>query len=220
MRSRAIRFAAFAALSAFPAISGAQIRRPERPPQRSAWLGLSIGVMQLSDVLDGTTSSQWLFGNAVQYRVSLETPVQYGTTLGIVGAFARVPLGYRSLDGTGPSGCVTSCDADATVTQLAATLHAGGGGIGFHQVIELSIGATGYSAFRARGSGQRLAPTKLDADLIASLGYGFGYSISPDMHVTLVQEGGVTLHQRTGVAAGENTLGRQYITRLGVRFGL
>ena len=177
--------------------------------------------MQLSDVLDGTTESQWLFGNTVQYRVSLETPLQFGTTIGLTGAFARVPLTYRSLSGIGPSGCTTVCDADATVTQVAATLHAGGGGIlGFHQVIDIAIGATGYSGFRARSSGARLPPTKLDADFIASLGYGFGYSLSPDMHITLVQEGAITMHQRTGVAAGENTLGRQYVTRLGVRFGL
>ena len=184
-------------------------------------MGLAVGLMQLSHVQDGSTGSDWLFGNAVQYRVSLETPIQPGTTIGVTGAFARVPLTYQSNSVAGPSGCGFACDADATVTQLAATLHAGTGNIiGFHQVIDISIGAMGYSGFRARTSGARLPPTKLDADFLASLGYGFGYSLSPDMHITLVQEASISLHQRTGVSAGENTMGRQYITRLGVRFGL
>jgi hypothetical protein len=184
-------------------------------------MGLAVGLMQLSDVQDGSTGSDWLFGNAVQYRFSLETPIQLGTTIGVTGAFARVPVTYRTNSVGGASGCGFACDADATVTELAATLHAGGGNvIGFHQVIDISIGAIGYSGFRARTSGARLPPTKLDADFLASLGYGFGYAISPDMQITLVQEGSITLHQRTGVAAGENTMGRQYITRLGVRFGL
>lgn len=200
--------------------AGAQIiRPPRRSTPKTAWTNVSIGLLQLSDVRDGSTQSEWQFGNAVQYRVTLEKTIQSGTTFGVSGAFARVPLTYVPLT-VGPAGCTVSCDADATVTQLVAMVHAGGGGIGFHQVIELVAGATGYSSFRARASGAKLPPLKLDADLTLGFGYGFGYAFSPDMQVTLVQEGALTVHQRTGVPGGENTLGRHYTTRVGIRFGL
>jgi hypothetical protein len=100
-----------------------------------------------------------------------------------------------------------------------ATFHAGGSTVGFHQIIDLSLGAIGYSAFRARTSGAKLPPTQLDPDLAASIGYGFGYTLTPDMQITLVQEGLLTVHQRTGLSGGENTIGRQFVLRLGTRFG-
>src|SRR5438094_5100117 len=194
-------------------------RRPAPAPEPKTWMSFSVGVMDLSGVHDGSTQSDWEFGNAVQYRVSLELPIQYQSTVGISGSFAPVPPTYTQL-GVGTIGCPSQCDADATVTSLMATFHAGGrGGIGFHQIIDISIGATGYSAFRARGSGEQLPPRQLDADLSGGIGYGFGYAFSPDVQITLVQEGFLTVHQRTGVGASENTLGRQFILRLGTRFG-
>jgi hypothetical protein len=200
---------------------GAQIGRPVvRVPEPKSWLSLSVGVMDLSDVHDGSTNTVWEFGNTVQYRISFEIPVQHQSTFGLSGSFARVPLAYVQGARLGPpSPCAPSCDADATVTQLLATFHAGRGAIGFHQIIDLSLGATGYSGFRARTSGERLAPFQLDADLAGGIGYGFGYSFSPDMQITLVQEGFLSVHQRTNVAGNEDTIGRQFVLRLGTRFG-
>lgn len=193
-------------------------RQPPRAPQPSGWLSMSVGVMEISDVHDGSTNSDWFFGNAVQYRLSYEIPVQNQSTFGITGSFARVPLTYESL---APIfvGCASPCDADATITQLMATFHAGHNAPGFHQIIDLSLGAIGYSSFRARASGEQLPPRALDADLAAGIGYGFGYTFAPDMQVTLVQEGFLSLHQRTGVTGGEDTIGRQFVLRLGTRFG-
>ena len=199
----------------------AQIVRPAaRVPEPKSWLSFSVGVMDLSDVHDGSTNTVWEFGNTVQYRISFEIPVQNQSTFGVSGSFARVPLTYVQGALLGPpSSCAPSCDADATVTQLLATFHAGRGAIGFHQIIDLSLGATGYSGFRARISGERLAPFQLDADLAGGIGYGFGYSFSPDMQITLVQEGFLSVHQRTNVAGNEDTIGRQFVLRLGTRFG-
>jgi len=199
----------------------AQIGRPAaRAPEPKSWLSLSVGVMDLSDVHDGSTNTVWEFGNTVQYRISFEIPVQNQSTFGVSGSFARVPLTYVQGAQPGlPLPCVPSCDADATVTQLLATFHAGRGALGFHQIIDLSLGATGYSGFRARISGERLAPFQLDADLAGGIGYGFGYSFSPDMQITLVQEGFLSVHQRTNVAGNEDTIGRQFVLRLGTRFG-
>jgi len=207
-------------LAAFVGDAHAQIGRPApRVPQPKSWMSLSVGVMDLSDVHDGSTDSDWQFGNTVQYRVSLEMPVQYQSTIGVSGSFARVPLTYVPLGGTGRPGCAFSCDADATVTQLMATFHAGRNTIGFHQIIDISLGAIGYSGFRARNSGERLAPRQLDADLAGGIGYGFGYTFSPDMQITLVQEGFLSVHERTNVAGNEDTIGRQFVLRLGTRFG-
>lgn len=212
------------ALTLVGALAGdaeAQIGRPAaRVPEPKSWMSFSVGVMDLSDVHDGSTSTVWEFGNAVQYRISFELPVQYQSTFGVSGSFARVPLAYVQGARLGPpSACAPSCDADATVTQLLATFHAGRGTLGFHQIIDISLGATGYSAFRARTSGERLAPDGVDADLTGGIGYGFGYSFAPDMQLTLVQEGFLTVHERTNVAANENTLGHQFVLRLGTRFG-
>lgn len=178
---------------------------------------MSVGFMEISDVHDGSTNSDWLFGSAVQYRFSYEIPVENQSTFGITASFARVPLTYQSL---APIfvGCASPCDADATVTQLMATFHVGRSVAGFHQIIDLSLGAIGYSSFRARESGEPLPP-HLDADLAAGIGYGFGYTFSPDMQITLVQEGFLSMHQRAGVAGGEDTIGRQFVLRLGTRFG-
>ncbi|HKW11963.1 MAG TPA: hypothetical protein VJO33_16375 [Gemmatimonadaceae bacterium] len=208
------------AIACVGADARAQIIRPAaRVPEPKTWMSFSVGVMDMSAVHDGSTNSDWEFGNAVQYRISLEMPIQFQSTIGISGSFARVPLTYVPLDGIGTIGCAGSCDADATVTQLLATFHAGRSVIGFHQVLDLSLGATGYSGFRARISGERLRPMQLDADLTGGIGYGFGYTFSPDMQITLVQEGFLTVHQRTGVAGNEDTIGRQFVLRLGTRFG-
>lgn len=206
-------------LVAFAASATAQIVRPSAITEPKTWMSFSVGVMDLSDVHDGSTNCDWQFGNAVQYRVSLEMPIQNQSTIGITGAFARAPLVYVPLDGIGNLGCPGTCDADATVTQLLATFHAGRSAIGFHQIIDISLGATGYSGFRARQSGERLPPMQLDADLTGGIGYGFGYTFSPDMQIALVQDGFLTVHQRTNVAGNENTIGRQFVLRLGTRFG-
>lgn len=198
----------------------AQVGRPSaRVPESKTWMSFSVGVMDISPVHDGSTNSDWEFGNTVQYRISLEMPIQYQSTIGITGAFARAPLAYVPTDGIGTAGCPIQCDADATVTQLMATFHAGRSTIGFHEIIDLSLGAIGYSGFRARNSGERLSPRQLDADLAAGIGFGFGYTVSPDMQITLVQEGFLSVHQRTGLPANEDTINRQLVLRLGTRFG-
>lgn len=193
-------------------------RAAPRRPASLTWVSASVGVMELSDIRDGSTNSEWLFGNSVQYRLSVELPIENQSTIGISGAFARVPLLYQPL-GIISSACSLSCDADATVTQLMATFHAGRTALGFHQIIDISLGAIGYSGFRARSSGERLPPRQLDADLAGGIGYGFGYALSPDMQITLVQEGFLSVHQRTGLDNGANTIGRQLVLRLGTRFG-
>src|SRR6185369_8156593 len=107
----------------------AQIGRAPVRPRSLTWVSASVGIMELSDVADGSTNSDWHFGNTVQYRLSVELPIENQSTFGISGAFARVPLTRQPLGFINPA-CL--CDADATVTQLMATFHAGRTALGFH----------------------------------------------------------------------------------------
>src|ERR1051325_2412960 len=86
----------------------AQIGRPAPRPRSLTWVSASVGVMELSNVADGSTNSEWLFGNTVQYRLSVELPIENQSSLGISGAFARAPLRYAPLDVVNP-GCSFTC---------------------------------------------------------------------------------------------------------------
>jgi hypothetical protein len=215
---RLLMTACFAVVAA--RTGGAQIiRQPTRVAEPASWMGFSVGFFQPQAVLDGTTGSAWQFGDALQYRVALEKSIQNQSAVGLTATFARIGMTYASL-GNLSGVCAGSCDADANVTQLLATFHAGGSVIGFHQVIDLAAGATGYYNFRERTTGQRLAPKNVDLDFAMSIGYGFGYTFSPTTQFELVQDFGLGMHQREGLSGQDRTIGYQYTTRLGVRFGL
>ena len=211
---------AVVAAAVAPVARGQIIRVPQRASEQRGWVSASGGFLAVQRVSDGSTLSDWFFGNATQYRVSVEMPLQSGSTLGIVAATARVPLEYRPFATNTATACSVGCDADANISQLLAALHIGRSGMGVYQVIDLAAGATIYWNFRERGTGAALEPSSPDLDLALSLGYGFGYAFSPDMQVELVQDGAFSMHQRTGLSAGDNTLIRQFTTRIGMRFGL
>jgi len=192
------------------------IRRPARSAEPPAWVGLGIGLTQGFDVADGSTGSTWNFGSSVQYRASLEKRVQGGATIGVSANFASVPLTYT---GGGVSGCPAGCDASANLTQVLGLFRAGGG-LGFHQVIELAGGATAYSNFHAQSGGAKLPPTGSDIDATFAFGYGFGFGFSPGTEIAVTQEFSTAVHQRTGLSASENNLPRIYTTRFGLRVGL
>ena len=188
------------------ATAGAQImRRPEvrRPPN---WAGISLGITQGFTVRDGATSSTWQFGSGLEYAARLERPTGSGAFhVGVQGSFARLPVAYASSSFTG--------EAKAHVTQLMALLRYGGG-YGFHPVYELSAGAIGFSDFRSNDTQQVSISTNSDYDPKFGLGYGFGFGLSSTTAIEIVQEFGIVLHQRTGLAASESNYPRVYVTRL------
>jgi hypothetical protein len=191
--------------------AGAQIiRSGMRFSEPSAWFSLGAGFTNTFDVHDGTTGSVWQFGDATQYYASLEKSFGGGTTFGLRGTHARVPLLYLG---------TTSGDADGNVSQVMATVHVASG-TGFHSVLELSAGATIYSNFRSRVSDQRLEPSSPDTDFAFSFGYGFGYNFSPTFAIDAVQDQSTSLHQKTGLSASEGTSNRFTTTRIVARFGL
>jgi len=201
--------------------SEAQIIRPSvRSVGPTAWLGLSAGLVQSAIVNDGTTNSRWDFGSATSIRASYEKVYQPGVTFGIAGGYASMPMLYTGGASTAAStACPGGCDARANVFQALALVHTGDR-IGFHQVIELTGGVTAYSNFRTQEGGQALEPVKTDADMSFSLGYGFGFGMSPTSSFEIVQEFGLSVHQKTGLAANESNVPRYNTTRLTWRIGL
>jgi hypothetical protein len=174
------------------------------------WVSLGIGYLQQGGFNDPQTGDGWDFGGAPQWRATVEFPVGNGATFGVAGTTARVPLVF---DG----GSCSRCDADANVSQVMGLFRIGGGS-GFHQVIDLQAGVTMFSNFRESDTGTRLGTGQMSQAFSAGIGYGFGYPLSPRMHLTFVQDWGlVFLKRQEGTS---QTTAQQTSTRIGIRFGL
>lgn len=210
---RSLLLLAFVSLAA-PAVAGAQISRRGGYGlgEPSAYASLGVAYVNGFSVHDGSTGSYWDFGDAMQYVASLEKRVSGGTSIGIRGSTARMPLRYSTTSGA------INTDADANVSSLAAVLHITSGSP-LHTVLELSAGATLYSNFRARGTDARLAPDS-DTDFNFGFGYGVGYNFSPALAIDVVQDLTTVIHQSTGLGASENTSVRVNGTRFVVRLGI
>jgi hypothetical protein len=196
-----------------PSSASAQIiRRGGMPFQEpTTFVSFGVGLLQPWGLSDGTTNSTWDFSDATQFAVALERNFGAGASLGVRGTTARVPLRYTSVIG--------GTDADANVSQLLGSLHITSGSQ-FHTVLELSAGATVYYNFKARGSDASIGPSGADADFSFGFGYGVGYNLTPRFSVDVVQDQITTLHQKTGLSAGESTSARLTTTRIVARFGL
>lgn len=192
---------------------GAQERFPRLPPRATTWASATVGLYRIPNVLfDPASNSDWDFGSIVQFRGTLERDFRPGTSLGVAVTYARAPVTYDGPD-------CSVCDADVALWQALALFRMGGGGIGLHQVIEIGAGVSGFSNFQQRGGG-RLAPATV-IDPTVSIGYGLGYSFSPNTQFMLVQEVGLMVHRRGNRPAGdESNLPSTYATRIGLRFGL
>jgi hypothetical protein len=204
---------AFALLPILSFAAGAQIIRGGlRFQEPSAWVSAGVASLSGFTVTDGSTGSVWQFGNATQYTASLEKTLSGGTTLGLQGSTAKVPLSYSPR-------LAAPVDADANVSQLFALLHVASGRE-LHSVLELSAGATVYSNFHARSTGTALPPTSRDADFTFAFGYGLGYTFSSSFSIDVIQDLTTALHQKDGLSAGDNSSVRINGTRIVARFGL
>jgi hypothetical protein len=203
-----------------PARAGAQIIKVPSQGEPAVWTSLSVALFQTGDVIDGRSRSVWDLSrsSAAQYWGTVEWAIRNQSSVGLAAGWARVPFRYfhRSAAEPPPVPC-DGCDAHVDIGSLALLFHAGGGS-GFHQVIEAQAGVTRYSNLRS-DDGARLAP-RSDQDFSFTIGYGFGYSLSNRLQVSLVQDFGWTLHQQDGLANNESRTAQQRSTRLGVRYGL
>ena len=194
----------------------AQVRRRTTITTDPAyWFSAGVGLYGGNEIGDGKTNSTWDFGDgtAWQFRAAAEKALQNQFSLGGVVTYVDLPFVYR-----GP-GCVGGCNAHMDLSSLGASFHAGGG-TGLHQVLEVSAGALMYRNLRRDDSGAKLEPTDGNIDPFFTFGYGFGYTFNPTMQVSVVQDYGLALHERTtGQSnAASNTL-QQRTTRINFRMG-
>ena len=198
------------------------LRAPSSEPPIALYT--SIGLLQAETIFDGSSGSIWDFASALQYRVSLEKRVGQGATVGVAVSRANVPMRYRILTGgvQSVSTCTNGdsfCDASTNVTTASLSLTAGGN-YGFHQILNLGIGMSFFEDFREDVTDKPLAPFNGDKDFYLSFGFGLGYGISNHFEVSLVQDAGVVLHQRTGLTGNTDSYHQILSTRLGLRFAL
>ena len=200
-----------------PAADAQVLPVPRRSSAPVMWGSLSAGMFQVNnDIVDGRTQSVWRFGTALQYRGSVEMDVGNYGAVGLVAGLADAPLRYGTAVPT--TACPGVCDAHAKIWTLMAGFHMGGG-VGFHQIIDLSAGTTIYRDFTADDGGA-LPPESPDKDVALSVGYGFGWGFGPRMQLMLVQDAAYVLHQREGVSGNQNSSSQHYVTRVGLRVGL
>ena len=180
--------------------------------QPNAWASLGIGWLQQGGLCDPGSNSCWDFGNAMQWRGTLEYPMGRGATIGAAATTARVPLTYIQT-----LGCPSGCDADANVSQYLAQLHLGGG-TGIQQAIDIAAGMTVFTNFRSKDTGIRLDPAKAVSNFSFSVAYGFALPIKSNFHLTLSQEYGQIIGKR--MSGRSSNSAQQNITRIGARVGL
>jgi hypothetical protein len=190
----------------------AQILELPRKRRDVVWTTAWAGYYDPGSFADGRTSTDWVFSDGLAWRATLEYDLGGGSSIGILGTFARLPLEVRSRVSS------ESRDADGDILSLQAQFHAGGGA-GLHQVIEVSAGVIEFRNFRAKDSGESLGPPDGDRDFTFALGYGFGFGISNRAHIALVQDFGYTFHQREGLPASSSRTTMNRSTRLGLRLG-
>jgi len=211
------------ALTAAAPVEAQIFKVPRRAAEPAFWVGGSVGYFQLQDIADSRSNSIWRFGSTVQYIASLEYSLGRGASVGVTGAYARMPLVYRTLDGSlildvPLPGLSNQIDAHADVVSVMGTFHLGGGE-GFHPVFDAGLGATRFGHFRTDRGRFALRPTS-DLDPAFTIASGFGYSTSARTEFTLVQEYGNVFHQRGTLPNDVRTNAQQLTTRLGVRMGV
>jgi hypothetical protein len=204
----------FAALPAH-----AQVRRrvPMNVGEPSVWVSGGIGLFNGNGVNDGSTQSSWDFGNATtpQYRLSLEKAFSTNAAIGATGTYTHVPFTYRSI---GDNGSCSECAAHLDMVTVGASFHYGGG-LGFHQVLEGVAGIVDYVNLKRDDDKSSLAPAGGNIDPYFTFGYGFGYTLNPQTEVSVVQDFGIALHEKTGLTSEDSNTLRQRTLRLNFRYG-
>ncbi|MEO7366729.1 MAG: hypothetical protein ABIZ36_02150, partial [Gemmatimonadaceae bacterium] len=191
-------------------------RRAPLPAEPATWVTVSAGLFNGNTVSDGATQSTWDLGQATnpQLRVAAERSLQGQShiSVGVAGTYQHAPFTY-----SGSSGC-SQCAAHMDLMSLGLSFHAGGG-VGLHQVLEASAGALFYRNLKSDCDNTPLPPTGGNLDPYFTFGYGFGYTMSPTMQISVVQDFGLALHERTGLSSEQSNTLRLRTIRLNLRYG-
>ena len=192
-------------------------RRVSRVTEPDVWLTGSIGLFNGNDVSDGKTNSVWDFGRASvpQYRLAVEKSFNRNMSIGATGTYMHAPFTYLS---DGSSGSCTRCAAHMDIVSAGASFHVGGG-LGLHQVLEASAGAIQYRNLKSDGDKTLLAPRDGNIDPYFTFGYGFGYTLNQNTQISIVQDFGLAIHERTGLTSEDSNTLTQRTLRLNLRYG-
>lgn len=218
--------------AASAATASAQYSGLPRNTEPAYWVSGGIGAFNAQGVHDGSSHSTWDFGQKTswQYRASIEKAIQNQSTIGLVATYVNVPLTWTDnlvyaavpcqpgvICNPPPNRC-SGCAAHLDMVSLAAQFHAGGG-VGFHQVLEIALGATKYQNLKRDSDGVALEPIGGNVDGSLSLAYGFGYGLSSNSEVTLTQDYGIVLHESSGSSSSTSNTNTVRSIRMSFRMG-
>lgn len=220
-------------LCATATLAHAQIRgrppvggRAPRGPSYGWWFSGGAAGLVMNGINDGASGRRWDFGNDPlwQLRGTLEKALDPASTLGVSAGYGVVDVNVSRLEGTGvldplPGAiCPDTCKAQVETWQLMGQFRSGGGP-GFHTFFEAQGGVNGFRNLRTKDStATAIGPSKLQMDLAGSLGFGFGYTLSPGMVLSLVQDFGMGWHAKDNLPDGTSRTYRTRATRAALRF--
>jgi hypothetical protein len=217
----AVMFTAAALSAQMPRRPGAYTNSP------GFWITAGVSGFRANSVNDGLSASTWDFGNSTNlaYRGSIEKGGTNGSSFGLAGSWSHVPFLYSSTAFTPDAGvggvrCATtpSCDAHLDLMTLVATFHSGGG-MGFHQVLELNGGVVAYRNLKRDSDGEKLAPTGGNIDPLFALGYGFGYGLTDRTNLDILSDYSFAIHERKALSNGTSNTNSMPGLRVSLRMG-
>lgn len=188
---------------------------PTAPKTRTVWVSGAGALFDIQAFHAGSDGSYWSFGNAVQLRGAAEVSLRRDIAVGIAGTYASMPV-------TTLGGACDGCRGDATVWQALATARlGGGGGIGFHTVLEGVAGVTGFGDVSPDAGGTSAVSAEKSMSPTIGVSYGAGYTVTPRFEVSFTQEIGLIFGGESAAApANASTRPRYNATRLTIRYGV
>lgn len=210
---------AAAILMAGPAqtLAAQVVALPAAPRTRTVWVSGAGALFDIQRFHAGDDGAEWTFGSAVQMRGAAEVSLRRDIAVGVAGTWASLPV-------TALGGSCNGCRGDITVWQALATARlGGGGGIGFHTVLEGVAGVTGFSNFSQDPGSTFPGSISAEKSLSPTIGvsYGAGYTVTPRFEVSFTQEIGLIFGGESEAAPPDaSTRPRYNATRLTIRYGL
>jgi len=219
----------FVTIAATPALAQIRGRPPVggqmRGPSNGWWFSGGAAGLVMGGINDGASGKRWEFGTDPlwQVRGTLEKALDQGSTLGVAVGYGVVDVNVSHLAGLGvvdplPGAvCPDACEAQVDTWQLMGQFRSGGGP-GFHTFFEAHGGVNGFRNLRTKSDGTAIGSSTLQTDLAGSLGFGFGYTLSPGFVLALVQDFGIGWHSQDDLPSGASRTYRTRATRASLRF--